>query len=158
MKHLFVALLLAITALSANARNVNPRHKLTVVIENYVLQTEIGQSLLSELHHRVPRFDYLVGCPETMLRNGICPNKRAYRTTKNELIIHPNFGEASYEYHSWIVVLAMAKMVFEKRYQLDLYPRLRVLEIEQMVFLTAQKYWQQRNGTLDFHLLWNTLP
>jgi hypothetical protein len=155
MRQLFVAVLLVITSLSIQARNVNPRHKLTVVMENYVLQTEVGQALQSELLKVVPRFDYVYGCTIGNINNVNCPYKKAFKIKSNHIVIHPDFHAASYEYHSWIMVLAMAKMVYEKRYELNTYSRLRIVEVEQMVFLTAQKYWQQlgapMRGDLDYY-------
>ncbi|WP_372655318.1 hypothetical protein [Halobacteriovorax sp.] len=149
MKILAIVAFITLSLTSVSARNSNPRHKLTVTMENYVLQEQIGQ----ELHRLVidfhPFFDFRFGCTVGDVEDYPCAHKKAFNTLEQILIIHPDLHSASNEYLSWIMVQAMAKMVLEKRYQLAKYPRIKVIEIEQMVMLTAQKFWNQLNPPMS---------
>jgi hypothetical protein len=131
-------------SLSVSARNVNPRHKLTITMANYVLQTQVGQAIHAELMHLVPKFNYIYGCT-TRYVNHKCEKKRAYKLKRNMLIMHIDFHSSSNEYLAWVMVQAMAKMVYSKKYELDKYSVLNVVEVEQLSFLAAQKFWEELN-------------
>lgn len=145
MRQLFIAVLLVITSFSVQARNVNPRHKLTVTMANFVLQTQVGQAIHVELMHLFPKFNYAYGCTTGSFINNDCPHDKPFKIKNNLIVIHPDFHSSSNEYLSWILVQAMTKMIYEKKYHLKRYSRLRVVEIEQMVFLSAQMYWEELN-------------
>ncbi len=134
---------------SVSARNVNPRHKLTITMNNFVLQTVVGQAVHAELMYRFPRFNYVYGCTVGNIRKYPCAYKKAFKVNRSTIVIHPDMHTASNEYLSWIMVQAMTKMIYEKKYQLTKYSRLRVVEIEQMVFLTAQLFWEELNPPIS---------
>ena len=111
---------------------------------NYVLQTQVGQAVHSELMHLVPKFDYVYGCTTRYINNK-CEKRKAYKIKTNSIVLHIDFHSASNEYLAWVMVQAMAKMVYTKKYQLKKYSALNVVEIEQMSFLAAQKFWEELN-------------
>ncbi|WP_127717480.1 hypothetical protein [Halobacteriovorax sp. HLS] len=143
MRQLFLVLILFCTTSLVEARNVNPRHKLTITMHNFVLQTQVGQAIHSELMHYFPKFDYRYGCTSGDVENSNCPYRKAFKVGSNSIIIHPDFHASSNEYLSWIMVQAMAKMVYIEKYELKKYSRLNVVEVEQLVFLQAQQYWEE---------------
>ena len=149
MRQIFLVLILFCTTTLVEARNVNPRHKLTITMHNFVLQTQVGQAIHSELMHYFPKFDYRYGCTSGDMESSSCPYKKAFKIGTNSIVIHPHFHAASNEYLSWIMVQAMAKMVYIEKYELKKYSRLRVVEVEQLVFLQAQQYWEELNPPMS---------
>lgn len=145
MKVLVTITILALSCFQVSARNQNPRHKLTITMNNFILQERIGQDIDREVNKFYPFFNYVYGCTTGSIDQYPCPHKKAYKRLEHLLVIHPDMHSASNEYLSWIMVQGMVRMIVEKRYQLDKYKRVRVVEVEQMVMLTAQKFWNTMN-------------
>ncbi|GEM_PF-4715185 len=149
MKILVLVSLIMLSFSSVSAKNSNPRHKLTITMENYVLQQQVGQEIHRLLIDFHPFFDYRFGCTVGNVEDYPCAHKKAYNSLEQILIIHPDLRSASNEYLSWILVQGMARMIVERRYQLAKYPRVKVVEIEQMIMLTAQKFWNELNPPMS---------
>ncbi|ATH08249.1 hypothetical protein BIY24_09885 [Halobacteriovorax marinus] len=149
MKTLLMITLLTLTSFNISARNPNPRHKLTITMNNYILQQKIGQEVERAVNKFYPFFNYVIGCPTGNINQYPCPHDKAFKRLENLLVIHPDLHSASNEYLSWIMVQGMASMVMHKRYQLDKYPRVRVVEVEQLIMLTAQRFWNELNPPMS---------
>lgn len=150
MRQIFVVIIATLMSISVSARNVNPRHKLTITMNNYVMQTRVGQAVHVELMHMFPKFSYTYGCTSGDMGNeSTCSHDKAYKIRTSGIVIHPDFHSSSNEYLSWIMIQAMTKMIYTKKYELKKFSRLRVIEVEQMVFLTAQMYWEELNPPMS---------
>lgn len=149
MKILVMFTLLALSCSSVSAKLSNPRRKLTITMENFILQQQIGQEVHRSVIDLYPFFDYRYGCTVGDIEDYPCAHKKAFSRLEHILIIHPDLHSASNEYLSWIMLQGMAKMILEKRYQLEKFPRVRVVEVEQMVMLTAQKFWNELNPPMS---------
>ena len=149
MKILVILTMFTLTSFSSVARNSNPRHKLHITMANFVLQQKVGQAIHGDVLLHYPSFNYIVGCPTGDIDTYPCAHKKTYKRLENLLVIHPDLHSASNEYLSWIMVQGMMRMVLEKRYQLNKYPRVKVVEIEQMIMLSAQTYWNELSPTIS---------
>lgn len=149
MKILVMITMLTLASFSTMARNPNPRHKLHVTMANFVLQQGVGQAIHADVLHSYPFFNYVLGCPTGDIDTYPCEHKKAYKRLENLLVIHPDLHSASNEYLSWIMVQGMMRMVLQKRYQLHKFPRVKVVEVEQMIMLSAQTYWNELNPKIS---------
>ncbi|PIK16046.1 hypothetical protein [Halobacteriovorax sp. JY17] len=149
MKILVMVTMLALSSFSISAKSSNPRRKLTITMANYILQQRVGQAIHRDVIDSYPFFNYIYGCTVGDIDAYPCPHKKAYKRLENLLVIHPDLHSASNEYLSWIMVQGMTRMIMEKRYQLEKFPKVRVVEVEQMIMLSAQRFWNELNPPMS---------